>query len=126
MITPADRATSRATLRQNSRSDRPVRSRQLSQSTRTTCWRSAMMRVFTVVRDRASTLAPVTDTPPRRSRAASSSPAWSRPSTPHTAARPPSDCTFHATLLAPPGMLFSRVTLTTGTGASGEIRLTPP
>ena len=53
-------------------------------------------------------------------------PAASLPIMPATAVRPPRTRMLHATLLAPPGMLVSLTTLTTGTGASGEIRLTVP
>ena len=126
MMMPVARRASRSIRSQNGFAWVSATGAWSSQSTRTTCWRSAMIRVLTMVRRPSISSRPSSPTPPAASTALRSAPAVSRPSTPPTAARPPSERTFHAVLLAPPGMLFSCVTDTTGTGASGEMRWTAP
>ena len=85
-----------------------------------------MMRSLTMVPAPANIIAHSTSTCASASSQRSSTPAASLPSRPATAALPPSARTLQATLLAPPGMLVSRTTFTTGTGASGDIRETVP
>ena len=85
-----------------------------------------MMRSLTMVPAPANIIAHSTSTCESVSSQRSSTPAASLPIMPATAAFPPSARTLHATLLAPPGMLLSLATFTTGTGASGEIRVTDP
>ena len=50
----------------------------------------------------------------------------SSPMMPHRAPEPPRDTMLRRTLALPPSSRSSRVTLTTGTGASGEMRDTVP
>jgi len=48
------------------------------------------------------------------------------PTTESSVQRPASEVMLRATFAAPPGRSSVRFTCTTGTGASGEIRLTSP
>ena len=84
------------------------------------------MRVLSVVgrADPASTSA--SSTPAAVSASRTRVPAASRPTTPASTAWPPSARTLVATLPAPPTWSLRPVTSTTGTGASGEMRLTRP
>ena len=60
------------------------------------------------------------------SNCANSRPSASSPTTPIRFVFMPRDARFRATLPAPPGIAASRVRRMTGTGASGEIRVTLP
>ena len=84
------------------------------------------MRILVVVLRRAEVTRLRQPMRSEASRSRSVLPASSRPITPANSAVPPSAVTLRATLAAPPGMRFSRSKSTTGTGASGEIRLTRP
>jgi hypothetical protein len=57
---------------------------------------------------------------------ASLRPGSSRPTTDSSEALADNAATLHATLAAPPGRSSTLSILTTGTGASGEMRLTSP
>ncbi len=100
-----------------------------SRSARTTSWLCAMMRVLTVVglpssatmSDSSSPAASISRNSPR-----TRSPARSSPMTPTREARAPSARRFASTLAAPPSRADSRRMSTTGTGASGEMRVTSP
>ncbi len=60
------------------------------------------------------------------SRRSSDAAASSLPVTASSVAEPSSAVTLRATFAAPPGRSSVRFTCTTGTGASGEMRLTSP
>jgi hypothetical protein len=60
--------------------------------------------------------------PARRQQRCRLRPASSSPTTDSSATRAPSAAQLRATLAAPPGRSSLRSTLTTGTGASGEMR----
>ncbi len=84
-----------------------------------------MTRSFTVVESDASRCSDASTFSRARS-AASDDPASSSPTTARSAAFPARALTLRATLAAPPGRSSVRFTCTTGTGASGEMRLTSP
>ncbi len=105
----------------------PLTSSARSMSIRATCWfRVVARRVLRVVGRDGSTMRPVAERArasirPRRSAAAGSS-----PTTPTRVTAAPSARALCATLAAPPGRLNSRSSSRTGTGASGEMRVTRP
>src|SRR5690606_33767983 len=65
-------------------------------------------------------------TPRSSSSRVSSAPRSSTPTTPASTQRAPSAATFNATFAAPPGRCSDEPARTTGTGASGEIRVVSP
>ena len=92
---------------------------------RATCWfRSVTTRTFSVVGLAASSTSPSTDAPAAVSSARSRSAAASFPTIPTSDTRPPSARMLCATLAAPPRRTCSDRKRTTGTGASGEMRVT--
>ena len=97
-----------------------------SQSTLTTCWDLAMILTFLVVWMFGSTMSPEQSTPAFVRRSLRCAPSASSPMAPTITGTAPSEARFMATLAAAPGMSLSEVTLTTGTGASGEMRFTSP
>ncbi len=106
----------------------PLTGVRCSRSARTTIWFCAIMRVLIVVGREPS----LTSEPsawklllsPTELRILS--PAKSSPTKPTTHAFAPSATRFASTLAAPPRCVDSRRMSTTGTGASGEIRVTSP
>ena len=98
----------------------------VSRSTRTTCWCSATMRDFCVVTRVGSMTTPETSMPRRPRSSRSWRPGASSPTTLNKETEAPRAQRLLQTLPAPPGMWVSSHTLTTGTGASGEMRRTLP
>src|SRR5262245_9469768 len=84
------------------------------------------MRVLIVVGRPATGRSPATPMPTSPKRRVRSAPSASSPCRPTGMASPPRATTLLATLPAPPSEALSRSTRTTGTGASGEMRLTLP
>src|SRR6185295_11474265 len=84
------------------------------------------MRTFSVVGRPGSCTSPSTPTPAAASCSHNRSPAASAPIVPTSVARPPSTAMLFATLAAPPSRRCSDSNRTTGTGASGEMRVTRP
>ena len=74
-----------------------------SRSTRTTCWRCAMMRVFTIVGIDGSAKSPSVEIPSSRRRRVSLSPESSVPTIPSMVTEAVNSLRFLATLAAPPG-----------------------
>src|SRR5690606_14859392 len=96
-----------------------------SRSRRMSCCPRLCTRVFVIVgRPLLSTKRQ--SMPPRASSPRSSSASGSHPTTPSRVVRAPSVARFTATFAAPPGRSSLVCTWTTGTGASGEMRLGPP
>src|SRR3990172_7017184 len=85
-----------------------------------------MTLVFTEVGLPSSTITPSEDIPFNLSSWISFLPISSLPTTPHTKTFPPRLWILFTTFAAPPSMKLSELTSTTGTGASGDIRLTFP
>src|SRR5688572_11978482 len=85
-----------------------------------------MMRVLIVEGRASSTISLSSADPKRRKPSRKRFAASSAPTTPTTVPRAPRASKFASTLAAPPRWIDSRRTSTTGTGASGEIRVTSP
>src|SRR5262245_50823188 len=85
-----------------------------------------MIRVLTMVASAGSRWTAEVSMPVSRSDCIRRAPGGSSPARPITPVAPVSSWTLRATLAAPPGKYDSEVTLTTGTGASGEMRDTFP
>src|SRR5579864_7842038 len=84
------------------------------------------MRTFSVVGRPGSSTMPSALMAAAASCSRSRWPAASTPTTPTSSARPPSAAMLWATFAAPPIRTYSDWNRTTGTGASGEIRVTDP
>ncbi len=101
-----------------------------SVSMRRSCWRPAMMRSLWVVGREGSVRTQETSEPRRARSATSCRPKSSSPVTPTTRTAAPSPRRMAATFPAPPGLSARasgvRGMVTTGMGASGEIRRTLP
>ncbi len=97
-----------------------------SRSRRSICCPCETARVFSVVGRVRSTTRVVVIRGSRLSNAASMAPCSSAPRIPTRSTRAPSAATLRATFAAPPSRKASRSTVNTGTGASGEIRVTVP
>jgi UDP-N-acetylmuramoylalanine-D-glutamate ligase len=109
-------------LRRNSSSSGIVSSK----SVRRSCWAPAITRHFSVVRRDGENATPAREIPRLSSSRSSSLPDSSSPTAPKATALPPQVAILRITLPAPPRQQVRLFTLTTGTGASGEIRLTAP
>ena len=115
-----------ATLLNKSTESSGVRSVSISSSTRSICMRLPMIRNLVVVILPKLRIIPFVFRPDFVIRFISSSPCLSLPITEQSTTSAPSDLILRATLAAPPSILSRFLSVTTGTGASGEIRSTLP
>ncbi len=97
-----------------------------SLSNLTSCWFPAITRVFRVVERSPVDIIPPSSIPSSPRRFLSMSPALSLPTTPARIGIPSMESMLFATFAAPPGLVDSLSTSTSGTGASGDILSTFP